>query len=315
MSSPDLGTLELVDVRKIWNHEERDFTPWLADNLLRLNAVLDMNLELVAIEDRKPEAGRADILAKDTGSGANVVIENQLDWSDDSHLARLLGYAASRDAQVVIWISTGFWKWHLDIRDWLGKAGVEIYGIELSAWRIGDVVAPHFELVTGSGGRLERAEDGPATGHAAYGRFFRPLTRQLRAHGFQPMGGRQGGWTGRNRTFHTGYEDQCIYYVLQVNGDEAKSWVWLYIGCDDHQAVLDALSTYRDEIDAGLGETVVEWVSSAEEESSWVAVSNEHSITEPDGTRVWMLENLVRLRSAVQPRLDTVMAEREISDC
>ena len=154
MSSPDLGTLELVDVRKIWNHEERDFTPWLADNLLRLNAVLDMNLELVAIEDRKPEAGRADILAKDTGSGANVVIENQLDWSDDSLLARLLGYAASRDAQVVIWISTGFWKWHLDILDWLGKAGVEIYGIELSAWRIGDVVAPHFELVTGSGGRL-----------------------------------------------------------------------------------------------------------------------------------------------------------------
>ena len=103
--------------------------------------------------------------------------------------------------------------------------------------------------------------------------------------------------------------------MLQANGDEAKSWVWLYIGCDDHQAVLDALSTYRDEIDAGLGETVVEWVSSTEEESSWVAVSSEHSITEPDGTRAWMLENLVRLRSAVQPRLDTVMAEREISDC
>ena len=164
MGSPDLGTLELVDVRKIWHHEERDFTPWLADNLLRLSAVLDMNLELVATEDRKPEAGRADIMAKDTGSGANVVIKNQLDWSDDSHLARLLGYAASRDAQVVIWISTGFWKWHLDILDWLGKAGVEIYGIELSAWRIGDVVAPHFELMAGSGGRLERAEEGPATG-------------------------------------------------------------------------------------------------------------------------------------------------------
>ena len=46
MSSPDLGTLELVDVRKVWNHEERDFTPWLADNLLRLSAVLDMKLEL-----------------------------------------------------------------------------------------------------------------------------------------------------------------------------------------------------------------------------------------------------------------------------
>ena len=57
MSDPDLGTLQMVDVRKVWNHEERDFTPWLADNLLRLNAALDMNLEVVAIEDRKQEAG------------------------------------------------------------------------------------------------------------------------------------------------------------------------------------------------------------------------------------------------------------------
>ena len=55
MGSPNLGTLELVEVRKVWNHEERDFTPWLADNLPRLNAVLDMNLELVATEDRKQD--------------------------------------------------------------------------------------------------------------------------------------------------------------------------------------------------------------------------------------------------------------------
>ena len=103
--------------------------------------------------------------------------------------------------------------------------------------------------------------------------------------------------------------------MFRVNGDYDKSWVWLYIGCYDHQAVLDALSTYRPEIDAELGETIVEWVSSTEEESSWVAVSSERSITEPDGTGAWMLENSVGLRSALQPRLDEVMAEREISGC
>ena len=106
MSSLDLGTLEPVDMRNVRKHEGRHFTPWLADNLHRLNAVLDMTLELVEIEDRNPGAGRADMLAKDTGSEANVVIENQLEWSDDSHFDRLLGYAASRDAQVVVWVSS-----------------------------------------------------------------------------------------------------------------------------------------------------------------------------------------------------------------
>ena len=192
MSNPDLGTLQIVDVRKVWNHEERDFTPWLADNLLRLNAALDMNLELVAIEDRKPEAGRADILAKDTGGGADVVIENQLEWSDDSHLARLLGYAASRDAQVVIWISTGFGKWHLDILDWLGKSGVEIYGIEVSAWRIGDEVAPHFELVAGSGGRVERARRAQRLGIQLTGASSGLLPARFALMGFSPWGAGRG---------------------------------------------------------------------------------------------------------------------------
>lgn len=52
MTSLDLGTLEQVDLRELWKHEERDFTPWLADNLHRLNATLEMNLELVDISTR-----------------------------------------------------------------------------------------------------------------------------------------------------------------------------------------------------------------------------------------------------------------------
>ncbi len=314
MQNRDLGTLEQVEVRSIWPHEERDFTPWLADNLHRLGAALGMNLEFVKAEDSVPGAGRADILAVDLESGANVIIENQLEWSDDSHLARLLGYAASRDARITVWLSTGFWKWHLDILDWLNKAGVEIYGVEVSAWRIGQSEAPYFELVAGSGGRQERAEDGPATGHGAYGRFFRPLTRQLRGHGFQPIGGRQGGWTGRNRTFRTGYEDQWIYYALQLSGDEGKSWVWLYIGDDDHQAILEKLSAFRADIEAEMEGVELEWTTSEEEESSWVALSVDGSTGDSEQTleetRQWMLRSLVKLREVVQPRLNSVMSTR-----
>lgn len=239
-------------------------------------------------------------------------------WSDDDHLARLLGYAATRDASVVIWITSGFWQWHLDILDWLDKGGVEIYGVEVSAWRIGDSTAPYFELVAGSGGRRERAQDGPATGHVAYGAFFRPLTRQLRSQGFQPIGGRQGGWTGRNRTFRAGYEGQGIHYALQVGDEDAKSWVFLYLGNDDHQTVLEALSEYKAEIEAELEDVGLEWVTSKEGECSWVAMSTNGSLDEQEGRndeiRAWMLENLVTFRSALQPRIEMVMLARETVD-
>ena len=311
MTNLNLGTLELVDLRELWQHEERNFTPWLAENLNRLGAVLGMNLVATGVEDIKPGAGRADILARETNSGVNVVIENQLEWSDGDHLVRLLGYAATRDAQAVVWVSGGFWQWHLDILDWLSKEGVDIYGVKVSAWRINDSVAPYFELVAGSGGRREQAETGPATGHVAYGGFFRPLTAQLRDEGFQPIGGRQGGWTGRNRSFRTGYEAQWIYYTLQIGGENGKSWAQLYLGSANHQSILEALSEFRAEIEGELEGLTLEWETSEEGGCSWLAASIDGSLDEPEerleAIRAWMRDSLVKLRGTVQPWLDMVM--------
>ena len=56
----------------------------------------------------------------------------------------------------------------------------------------------------------------------------------------------------------------------------------------------------------------------AEEGSSWVAVSNAGSFGEPEERleeiRAWMLESMVKLRSALQPKLDMVMGEYETVD-
>ena len=83
---PPISRLEIVDVREVWRHEAHVFTPWLAANLDRLNEATGLQLE---IEGTEAAAGSfsADILARDSQSGAMVIIENQLEGSDQSSFA------------------------------------------------------------------------------------------------------------------------------------------------------------------------------------------------------------------------------------
>ena len=317
MATGDLGTLEQVPVRDIWPHEENDFTPWLADNLYLLGNLLELNLELLQVEAEMPDAGRVDILARDVTSGATVVIENQLEYSDDDHFARLMGYAASREAGILIWVTTGFWDWHNRILDWLSTSyAVEVYGVEVSAWRISDMVAHYFELVAGANvsegpAASDASDDEPATGHRAYGRYYRPLTETLHGEGIQALGGRWGGFTGSFRSFRTGYEEDRIYYALQIGDQDGKSWIWLLISNDHHQTIYNALSQHRSEIDQEIVGHTLQWETSEEEGFSWVGMSTDATIDDAEekleATRSWMFDGLTKLRAAVQPRLDEVM--------
>ena len=95
MTNRTLGRLTRVDLRDIWATEASDFTPWLAreENLTVLSETLDMELEA---QEKAVGPFRADILCKDSGSDAWVLIENQLERTDRSHLGQLLTYASGR---------------------------------------------------------------------------------------------------------------------------------------------------------------------------------------------------------------------------
>ena len=94
----EIQPLEAVSLREAWPNEASDFTPWLVENIGLLGERL--HLELVRKEVTLPgDAGRVDILAQQLGTGANVVIENQLEQSDDSHCLRLLGLRGQRGGQ------------------------------------------------------------------------------------------------------------------------------------------------------------------------------------------------------------------------
>jgi hypothetical protein len=153
MNSPNLGRLQKVDLREAWASESSGFTPWLAqeNNLKLLGETVGIELEL---ESQEKEVGpfRADILCKDTANDSWVLIENQLERTDHSHLGQLLTYAAGLNAVTIVWIAEHFTEEHRAALDWLNERTdekINLFGLEIELWRIGDSpIAPKFNIIS-----------------------------------------------------------------------------------------------------------------------------------------------------------------------
>jgi hypothetical protein len=148
-----LGRLERVELRDIWVSEATSFTLWLAraENLSVLGEALNIDLELEA-QERAVGPFRADLLCKDISNDRWVLIENQLERTDHTHLSQLLTYASGLDAVTIVWIAARFTEEHRSTLDWLNKITDEsfrFFGLEVELWKIGSSpAAPKFNIVS-----------------------------------------------------------------------------------------------------------------------------------------------------------------------
>ena len=83
----------------------------------------------------------SDILGRDLTHDAVLLVENQLEPSDHSHLGQLLTYAAGTGASTVVWVANPFREEHRQALDWLNQMtdeAVRFFGVEMEILRIGD---------------------------------------------------------------------------------------------------------------------------------------------------------------------------------
>jgi len=146
----EIGQLTDIAAREAWQHEARDFTPWLAANLPQLGQAVGLPLELTGIEVAV-ESFSADILARNLLDDSVVLIENQIETSDHKHLGQILTYLAGLKATTVIWLATGFRPSHRSAIKWLNdntSDGFSFFAVQLRVVRIGNsAAAPIFEVV------------------------------------------------------------------------------------------------------------------------------------------------------------------------
>lgn len=150
MTDIQFGRLIDLPLRDAWKHEALQFTPWLAQNIDHLSEVIGIPLELDGTEVAV-DTFSADILARNPMDDSVVLIENQLEQTDHTHLGQIMTYLAGLDAQTVVWIAPHFREPHLSAIRWLNQHtadGFGFFAVKARVVRIGDSpFAPIFEVV------------------------------------------------------------------------------------------------------------------------------------------------------------------------
>lgn len=144
-----IGKLEQIPLREVWKKEESDFSSWLADNLESLSDALGINLELVETEKKIDDSNyEIDILCEDD-EGQPVVIENQLEKTDHTHLGQVLTYLVNMEANTVVWIAKDTRQEHINVINWLNEATDKcFYLVKVEAYKIDNSSpAPFFSII------------------------------------------------------------------------------------------------------------------------------------------------------------------------
>lgn len=150
MTDVSFDRLHDVALRDAWRHEANDFTPWLAQNIDHIAETVGMPLEITGTEVLVGTF-YADILARNPQDDGVVLIENQLEQTDHTHLGQIMTYLAGLEAKTVIWIAPAFREPHLSAIRWLNQHtadGFSFFALRLRLVRIGESpFAPMFEIV------------------------------------------------------------------------------------------------------------------------------------------------------------------------
>lgn len=331
MSVPALGRLQKVELRNAWQSESGDFTPWLAqtENLKLLGEAINLDLELEA-QEKNVGPFRADILCRDTASDEHwVLIENQLERTDHSHLGQLLTYAAGLKAATIVWIAERFTEEHRAALDWLNEITGErfaFFGLEIELWRISDspTMAPKFNIVSkpndwtktvqistsAGGGELSEHKQTQLRFWTAFKEFLEQQKSSIRCQKPFPQNwmnhaiGRVGfhltsvasGWNSETETW-----DPEIRVELVMDDANAKNYFAI-------------LRTQKDELEREFGQPFL-WHDPLGKKSTRIYLRRNADFLDPENwpeQHEWLRSNLERMHKVFSTRIKQLDATKVI---
>ena len=310
----EIGTLSKVGIRKVWQDEAKDFTPWLAKNPDLLGKELGMDLEHIKTE---AAVGRysADLVFHNESQKV-VVVENMFNDTDHDHLGKLITYAAGLGAAYAVLISPEFREEHRSALTWLNSISAEdfgFFGVALEVWRIGNSLpAPRLRVEVKPDGWLRsvRATQRAKTGRELlYLRFWDEFLPALVSE--------CPGWTRRNKPttdswmqLPTGRTGLSIIPCFCKPEDEYRLRVELYIDVGDaktNKAAFERLHEQKARIEEDLGEAL-DWDRLDDRKGARISLYYAEGIEVSEeekwpAARNWLVDAAGRMRQVFAPAI------------
>lgn len=320
----ELGRIGRVDPRQVWKNEAHDFTPWLRDNIEALGEALGLEIDPEVKSEVPVGAFSADLLATDVGTGALVLVENQLEPTDHNHLGQMLTYASGLGTKILVWVAPSLRDEHRQALTWLNENTLEdvrFFGVEIELLRIGDSpMAPNFKVVVAPSEWQKRGAAAAQKGGRSaeleqrYREFWRSVITDVRARdphftSWSPERAPKENWCDFS-VGRSGFINR-----LALGWEEGQYWVRaeLYIDTQDkgrNKAAFDALLAQRDAIESEVGEPLI-WARRDDIRASRITLRKPGSINDGDDDlvahREWLVERAFRLKDAFGPRVKALV--------
>ena len=274
LMTPTLGRLEIRNPRDIWKNEERDFTPWLAENISQLSDLLGVP---IVVEQTEHRVGGyvLDILGRVEANDAVVIVENQLGPTDHGHLGQLITYAAGLEAAIVIWIATEIRDEHKAAVEWLNQhtgSSVSFFLVRPELLSIDDSApAIRFELAAAPSEfsrRLRSVVEEDRPSHEFRRRFWEALFQYLPEHGHPWAKGR----TPTKDNWMSSAVGKSGVGVHISMASDSRMRVEIYLSSEAAKSQFDIVFGQKAKVESVLADETVSWERLDEAVAARIAV-------------------------------------------
>ena len=252
-----IGKLKEINVRKLWQHEQYDFSAWLAkeNNLEYLNDILGLTLIDINTEVYVGPY-RCDIVAKDETTKDVVIIENQLEPTNHDHLGKIITYAAGLNAKYIVWIVKEAKEEHRAAIEWLNNnssQNINFFLVEIHAYQIGESEpAPMFRVVEQPNDFIKSDRNNSKDGElnktqSERIRFWEQFNQFVIDHG-KPFNLRK---ATKDHWYDISIGSSIAHIAITLVNKESRIGVELYI--DDNKELFDYMFSNREVIESECG--------------------------------------------------------------